>query len=116
MDDFKVRKVPAFGEWNSENGLLHHSFKERDLYGKSYIYGEDIRIPVVSPYTKKRIEGHDLQHGRKYEIPKVVTAYKVPKPIDEDLYRIPHEKYHSNAKRKKNSGFFSRCFEPTCDE
>lgn len=38
---------------------------------------------------------------------------RVPKPVDEDLYKIPPELLNA-SKRKKKLGFLSRCLVPTC--
>ncbi|KGN61322.1 uncharacterized protein LOC101218053 [Cucumis sativus] len=38
----------------------------------------------------------------------------IPKPVDEDLYKIPPELLHS-SKRNKMKGLFSRCLVPACN-
>ncbi|POO02979.1 ubiquitin hydrolase [Trema orientale] len=38
---------------------------------------------------------------------------RLPKPVDEDLYKIPPELLHA-SKRKKRLGIFSRCLVPAC--
>ncbi|XP_062084287.1 uncharacterized protein LOC133790617 [Humulus lupulus] len=38
---------------------------------------------------------------------------KLPKPVDEDLYKIPPELLYS-SKRKRRLGIFSRCLVPAC--
>ncbi|XP_022937721.1 uncharacterized protein LOC111444037 [Cucurbita moschata] len=42
------------------------------------------------------------------------NATKPPKPVDEDLYKIPPEMLHS-SKRNKMKGLFSRCLVPSCN-
>ncbi|XP_019198481.1 PREDICTED: uncharacterized protein LOC109192344 isoform X2 [Ipomoea nil] len=42
-----------------------------------------------------------------------VTHPQRPKPVDEDLYKIPPELLHQRN-RKKVFGFFSRCLAPPC--
>ncbi|XP_020224892.1 uncharacterized protein LOC109806796 isoform X2 [Cajanus cajan] len=37
------------------------------------------------------------------------TVPRTPKPIDEDLYKIPPELLHTSNKRKKMVGFISKC-------
>ncbi|XP_024029836.1 uncharacterized protein LOC21389898 [Morus notabilis] len=39
--------------------------------------------------------------------------HRLPKPVDEDLYKIPPELLHA-SKRKKRLGIFSRCLVPAC--
>ncbi|GMI79106.1 hypothetical protein like AT5G18310 [Hibiscus trionum] len=51
--------------------------------------------------------------SKQLEYDDVATNPKrVPKPVDEDLYKIPPELLHS-SKRKKRPGFFS-CLVPAC--
>uniref|UniRef100_A0A7N0VIC7 Uncharacterized protein n=1 Tax=Kalanchoe fedtschenkoi TaxID=63787 RepID=A0A7N0VIC7_KALFE len=52
------------------------------------------------------------QNGDVYR-PKVKIVNIVPKPVDEDLYKIPPELLRT-SKKKKMFGFFSRCLVPSC--
>ncbi|KAL5566779.1 hypothetical protein UlMin_029943 [Ulmus minor] len=57
---------------------------------------------------------HHVPHIRQTQLNDVVSRpHRPPKPVDEDLYKIPPELLHS-SRRKKRLGIFSRCLVPTC--
>ncbi|XP_038889486.1 uncharacterized protein LOC120079394 [Benincasa hispida] len=79
------------------------------------------------------IKKQQMQQGRVFDVTETGGARKLkqndvsvphpparsnvsrpPKPVDEDLYKIPPELLHS-SKRNKMKGLFSRCLVPACN-
>ncbi|KAF8370104.1 hypothetical protein HHK36_031861 [Tetracentron sinense] len=85
--------------------LLHTNPKRTKVSGRRYPHvKEQKKQGKVSDLTEQPRQ----QHATKPPPP------RAPKAVDEDLYKIPPELLHTNPKRKKMPGFFSRCLEPTC--
>ncbi|KAG4983573.1 hypothetical protein GmHk_10G029502 [Glycine max] len=65
--------------------------------GKVYDVREQQRKPNrISKHVQVQVQQHD-------------TVPRTPKPVDEDLYKIPPELLHTTNKRKKLLGFISKC-------
>ncbi|KAF5454811.1 hypothetical protein F2P56_024448 [Juglans regia] len=78
---------------------------------------EQKRVGKVCDVTEPaRKPGRQLLHHTNHAVPpplRVISAdVRPPKPVDEDLYKIPPELH--TTKQKKRLGFFSRCLEPAC--
>lgn len=54
-----------------------------------------------------------LQHYDAIPPPMPAASARPPKPVDEDLYKIPPDLLRT-SKRKKMLGFVSRCLVPAC--
>ncbi|XP_015901691.3 uncharacterized protein LOC107434719 [Ziziphus jujuba] len=69
---------------------------------------------VTEPPRKLCHQQHKQPH-RHDTVPRPprLTTTRPPKPVDEDLYKIPPELLR-NTKRKKMLGIFSRCLVPAC--
>ncbi|XVE62656.1 hypothetical protein DITRI_Ditri06bG0136600 [Diplodiscus trichospermus] len=74
---------------------------------------------VTEEPPRKYRHQHPHQHlpissnpNKKQVVPPKRLPVRPPKPVDEDLYKIPPELLHS-SKRKKMPGFFS-CLVPAC--
>ncbi|WCJ43700.1 hypothetical protein M5689_024424 [Euphorbia peplus] len=80
-----------------------HMKKEQKKQGKVY----DVTEPLP---TKQMMSGFGYGYGYGDDSNKTIP--KIPKPVDEDLYKIPPHLLRS-SKRKKLPGFFS-CLVPAC--
>ncbi|XP_065876054.1 uncharacterized protein [Euphorbia lathyris] len=139
MEDYYYSRnhVPAFGSWDWNNdlpftqcfesarqaGLLRYSYSDdRDLYVAGDLYDNDVVTPamIVVPRRKAKIRQSrvkDEKNWVKEEAPNTKTstmARPTPKPVDEDLYKIPPELLYAKPKKKRGLGFFSSCLLPTC--
>ncbi|KAL5712101.1 hypothetical protein ACHQM5_014303 [Ranunculus cassubicifolius] len=153
MDEYNRSHVPAFGNWDYEDGLpitqyfesarqaglLRYSYGEGDLYAYTGFYEEDKDLYLkpthtiaVVPRTKTRGAGREYNYGKEQKKQEWVHnngtlsssttsssrrqhVQTAPKPIDEDLYKIPPELLYSNSKKRKRFGFFfSSCLMPSC--
>lgn len=65
----------------------------------------DVTEPPRKP-SKQLQRAHD-------DVPPPMPTSRLPKPVDEDLYKIPADLLQA-SKRKKRLGFFSRCLVPAC--
>ncbi|KAK9138587.1 hypothetical protein Sjap_009181 [Stephania japonica] len=118
----KTSQIPAFGEWNCyvDGFTVAHYFKsakDHDLYcstGDDLYYCDD----QMKETKKEEKWAFDKEEGcGPWGIRGQEAAFtRPPKPVDEDLYKIPPHQLHSPSIRKKILGLFSRCLEPSCDE
>ncbi|WCJ37237.1 hypothetical protein M5689_018389 [Euphorbia peplus] len=129
--------VPAFGSWDWNNdlpftqcfesarqaGLLRYSYSdERDLYVAGDLYDNNVVTPamIVVPRRKAKMRQSRVKDeknwGKQEEGCKQSTTMgrATPKPVDEDLYKIPPELLYTKPKKKRGLGFFSSCLLPTC--
>ncbi|XP_048139177.1 uncharacterized protein LOC115732178 [Rhodamnia argentea] len=133
-------QVPAFGSWDSYEGLpftqcfdlarrvesLRHEYcnEDRDLYVDGGLYGNDDVTPEVIVVPRRRTKVRDphaeIEKGKRWlndlegsPIPGFHFRAR-PKPVDEDLYKIPDELLHAKPRKKRGSGFFSSCLIPAC--
>ncbi|KAK9282573.1 hypothetical protein L1049_005494 [Liquidambar formosana] len=142
MDDFGRSHVPAFGSWDCADnlpftqcfesarqaGLLRYSYSEdRDLYVAGDLYENDVVTPamIVVPRRRTRARHPHVKESKKQSwetdvkeppSPPPVSPPRrhTPKPVDEDLYKIPPELLYAKPKKKGVFGFFSSCLLPTC--
>ncbi|KAL5712104.1 hypothetical protein ACHQM5_014306 [Ranunculus cassubicifolius] len=160
MEDYKRSHIPAFGNWDYEDGLpitqyfesarqaglLRYSYGEGDLYSYSPYYDPQDRDLYLKPantitvvprrkvkktkgadekgyqphHQKKQVKVYDVeekarQHKEKQQQVSSTLPCRVPKAVDEDLYKIPPELLHNSyPKKKKMFGFFTRCLVPSC--
>ncbi|CAN0898044.1 hypothetical protein LINGRAHAP2_LOCUS19486 [Linum grandiflorum] len=130
---FDSARQPAAG------GFLRYSYssEDRDLYLAGDLYQNDVVAPavfVVPRRTKQgkvqNREGKTTTKQQKKEVGYNDCLYDVvkdppspppprrrtPKPVDEDLYKIPPELLCSpnKPKKKRAFGFFTSCLLPTC--
>ncbi|KAJ8899501.1 hypothetical protein K2173_018475 [Erythroxylum novogranatense] len=125
--------VPAFGswDWNSDlpftqcfesagqAGMLRYSYSEdRDLYVTGDVYENDVVTPamIVVPRrrTKLRKPPSDKEVKNQQSWEPASPVRPTPKPVDEDLYKIPHHLLYAKTKKKRGLGFFSSCLLPSC--
>ncbi|KAI3418593.1 uncharacterized protein J3R85_013653 [Psidium guajava] len=133
-------QVPAFGSWDSYEGLpftqcfdspsrvgsLRHEYcgEDRDLYGDGGLYGNGEVTPAVIVVPRRRTKVRDphpkIEKGKRWlndlegsPIPGFHFR-ATPKPVDEDLYKVPAELLHAKPRKKRGSGFFSSCLIPAC--
>ncbi|CAK7349440.1 unnamed protein product [Dovyalis caffra] len=137
MEDYYYSRshVPAFGswDWNSDlpftqcfesarqAGLLRYSYSEdRDLYVAGDLYENDVVTPAMivvprrrakvrSPRAKeeKRQQSWEVTNDVKEPPSPPPTARPKPKPVDEDLYKIPPELL---CAKPKKAGLFAFLF------
>ncbi|KAF5179357.1 ubiquitin hydrolase [Thalictrum thalictroides] len=142
MDDYKRSHIPAFGNWDYEDGLpitqyfesarqaglIRYSYAEEDLYSYStapayfdqnhdkdlYLKPTNTTIDVVQRRKKRQVRVYDVEQTARQQQQQSATL-RVPKAVDEDLYKIPPELlYKTYPKKKKRFGFFSKCLVPSC--
>ncbi|XP_050204686.1 uncharacterized protein LOC126654752 [Mercurialis annua] len=143
MEDYYYSRnyVPAFGSWDWNNdlpftqcfesarqaGLLRYSYSEdRDLYVAGDLYDNDILTPamIVVPRRRAKVRQPRVKEEKKqqkWEMKLDTSSLSsdemnrpTPKPVDEDLYKIPPELLYAKTKKKRGLGFFSRCLLPSC--
>ncbi|KAK9291317.1 hypothetical protein L1049_019262 [Liquidambar formosana] len=74
----------------------------------------DVTAPPRKQQQQQQKQKHQNQVLHKNAVtPTVRPLPRPPKPVDEDLYKIPPELLHT-SKRKKKLGFLSRCLVPGC--
>nr|GMD38587.1 uncharacterized protein LOC109192344 isoform X2 [Ipomoea batatas] len=77
-------------------------------------YAKGQKRPVgVEPGKTRSGSQKQFQEQVSMKSRRDVTFQQRPKPVDEDLYKIPPELLHQ-GNRKKVFGFFSRCLAPPC--
>ncbi|KAK9141093.1 hypothetical protein Scep_010774 [Stephania cephalantha] len=116
----KTSHIPAFGEWNCyvdsfTVAQYFKSAKDHDLYcsiGDDMYYCDDL----MKETKKEEKWAFDYKEEGWGSRGQVAAFPRPPKPVDEDLYKIPPHQLHSPSIRKKILGLFSRCLEPSCDE
>ncbi|XP_010911630.1 uncharacterized protein [Elaeis guineensis] len=104
MEDVKKwRQVPAFGSWNfcDEDPIAKYFGPVRGAgLIQAHFFGEDGKVvfKVVSQqHQGKRKKGGGKREGmQQYE-----KERRKPKPVDEDLYKIPPELLYQAPKKKK---------------
>ncbi|EHA8592141.1 putative nuclear receptor subfamily 4 group A member 3-like [Cocos nucifera] len=105
MEDVKKwRQVPAFGSWNfyDEDPIAKYFGPVRGAgLIQAHFCGEDGKVvfKVVSQqYQRKRKKGGGRREGmQQYEKERI----RKPKPVDEDLYKIPPELLYQAPKKAK---------------
>ncbi|KAJ4847955.1 hypothetical protein Tsubulata_012166 [Turnera subulata] len=121
--------VPAFGswDWNSDlpftqcfesarqAGLLRYTYSEdRDLYVAGDLYENDLVTPavIVVPRRRAKVRHPRVKEEKKQqswavsdvkELPRPAASSPIPrptpKPVDEDLYKIPAELLYAKPKK-----------------
>ncbi|GAB4830331.1 hypothetical protein Ancab_019969 [Ancistrocladus abbreviatus] len=144
MDELRRSHVPTFGSWDytdnlpftqcfesaRQAGLLRYSYSEdHDLYVAGDLYENDVVTPAVIVVPRRRAKGrsqHDhIKEAKRQEweydikeppspVQSPAFCRQVPKPVDEDLYKIPPELLHAKPRRKRGLGLFSSCLLPAC--
>ncbi|CAA7048558.1 unnamed protein product [Microthlaspi erraticum] len=127
----KSGQIPRFGEWEEANEmpitqyfenprqaealkLASHHPRPRHLHptrqtaGTREKRGPHRRVRDVSAQTDKYYI--DVTGVRQFHGNDAAPASKPPKPVDEDLYKIPPELIHS-SRRKRMPGFLA-CLVP----
>ncbi|KAL1202812.1 hypothetical protein V5N11_028110 [Cardamine amara subsp. amara] len=129
-DKKKSGQIPRFGEWEEANEmpitqyfenprqaealkLASHHPRPRHLHpsrqtaGTKEKRGPQRRVRDVSSQTDKYyVDVNGVKHFQT----DVAPTSKPPKPVDEDLYKIPPEFIHSST-RKRRPGFLA-CLVP----
>ncbi|XP_077210087.1 uncharacterized protein LOC143845593 [Tasmannia lanceolata] len=135
MEEYRRCQIPAFGNWDFSDslpitqyfesarqaGLLRYNDLGEDLYGE-YLEKPMTRTPIShsklqekessKPYqsikeTKKEIRVCDVKEAQ--------ILPRAPKPVDEDLYKIPPELLRKNSRTKSRVvGFFTECITLNC--
>ncbi|KAL2935659.1 hypothetical protein RDABS01_018777 [Bienertia sinuspersici] len=132
---FEGARQVSYGRFG---GYSEADVEDRDLYVAGDLYQNDFITPAVivvprrrqrkggSAYSnvkgvKKQQKQQDWGRGYSYDIKEppspIISPKKTkpkPKPVDEDLYKIPPEFLHVKPKRKKGLGLFSSCLNPAC--
>ncbi|XP_010926648.1 uncharacterized protein [Elaeis guineensis] len=104
MEDVKNRQqVPAFGSWNfCDEVPITECFETAMGAGliRAHFFvgdGEDLFKVVPPQQQRKRKKGGGVRGGvKQYD-----KEWKKPKPVDEDLYKIPPELLYKMPKKKK---------------
>ncbi|XP_060176629.1 uncharacterized protein LOC132606943 [Lycium barbarum] len=126
-DDFPIPFTECF-ESARQAGLYNYSYsQDSDLYVTGDLYQNHIVTPtmIVVPRRKKKASYKEARKDAwemgdcEGESPSPVplsppTAKPVPKPVDEDLYKISPDLLYSKSKMKGIRGFISSCLLPTC--
>ncbi|XP_059300761.1 uncharacterized protein LOC132053007 [Lycium ferocissimum] len=126
-DDFPIPFTECF-ESARQAGLYNYSYsQDSDLYVTGDLYQNHIVTPtmIVVPRRKKKASYKEARKDAwemgdcEKESPSPVplsppTAKPVPKPVDEDLYKISPDLLYSKSKTKGIRGFISSCLLPTC--
>ncbi|XP_056170940.1 uncharacterized protein LOC115690516 isoform X2 [Syzygium oleosum] len=133
-------QVPAFGSWDSYEGVpftqcfdsarraesLRYEYcnEDRDLYVDDGLYESDEVAPAVIVVPRRRTEVHDphAEIVKEKRWPNDLEGSPIPgfhfrarpKPVDEDLYKVPAELLHVKPRKKRGSAFFSSCLIPAC--
>ncbi|XVE90070.1 hypothetical protein DITRI_Ditri20bG0047500 [Diplodiscus trichospermus] len=76
---------------------------------RKYKHQHPHHVPISNHNNDNSKSGEQLKND---VVPPKRLPVRPPKPVDEDLYKIPPELLHS-YKRKKRPGFFS-CLVPAC--
>ncbi|OWM62749.1 uncharacterized protein LOC116212662 [Punica granatum] len=119
-------------------GLFRYSYpNDRDLYVAGDLYANDVVTPTMIVVPRRRrtkvrgddnvvdvkgdakAKGGNWVGGGGFEeplspTPTFVTSRPTPKPVDEDLYKIPSEFLHAKPRKKRGLRFFTCCSVPTC--
>lgn len=136
-------QIPVFGEWDKANelpitqyfesarqaGLIRHSYSQQlnphIYFHKNQFYAIPNNPPQLHTkvsVNKKRcpaqkwtvkVEKARNESGPQKQTMKSAQRPANPKPVDEDLYKIPPHLL-PGYKRKRMFGFISRCFAPPC--
>ncbi|XP_047159433.1 uncharacterized protein LOC124829892 [Vigna umbellata] len=139
MDEWKTdAHIPEFGNWDLTNDFPITRYFECATQPRPLRYtssSAETRLHNKPPrplrnHTKQetRNKGRRCPHGkgkayvdkeqsrkpnrrRKHmQVQQEDNVRRTPKPVDEDLYKIPPELLHTSNKRKKIMGFISKCF------
>ncbi|KAJ1413820.1 hypothetical protein SESBI_19314 [Sesbania bispinosa] len=116
--DFKkpVRNIPPStlrkGTRNrGERKYPHVTVKDKDKETNAMNMRKQGKVWDVTEHTRNKQNSKQLhQHDDVPQYPPP-TRRGVPKPVDEDLYKIPPELLRT-TKRKKMLGFISKCLVP----
>ncbi|XP_004494766.1 uncharacterized protein [Cicer arietinum] len=95
----RERKYPNVVMVNEKETSMNMNTRKQ---GKVYDVMEHPRKPI----NKKLLHVNDVVPHRSVPLPS-----RLPKPVDEDLYKIPPELLRT-TKRKKMLGFISKCLVP----
>ncbi|KAF5746261.1 hypothetical protein HS088_TW06G00431 [Tripterygium wilfordii] len=115
-------------------GLLRYSYSDdRDLYVAGDLHENDVVAPAVIVVPRRRRKGRE-GHGKEEKQSKwdvsddcdvkappspaptpIIMSRPIPKPVDEDLYKIsPDLLFAKPTKKRGGLGFLSSCLMPTC--
>ncbi|XP_023636589.1 uncharacterized protein LOC17884567 isoform X4 [Capsella rubella] len=130
-DDYKKKsgQIPRFGEWDEANEMPitqyfenprqaealklashrpRHHHPSRQTAGMREKRGPQRRVRDVSAQTDKYyIDVNGVKHFQNDD---VAPISRPPKPVDEDLYKIPPELIHSSTRKRRPS--FLACLVP----
>ncbi|KAG7551095.1 hypothetical protein ISN45_Aa06g018040 [Arabidopsis thaliana x Arabidopsis arenosa] len=125
-DNYKKKsgQIPRFGEWEEANEmpitqyfenprqaealkLASHRPRPRQTAGTKEKRGPQRRVRDVSAQSDKY---YIDVNGVKQFKNDVAPTSKPPKPVDEDLYKIPPEFIHSSTRKRRPS--FLACLVP----
>ncbi|XP_058740622.1 uncharacterized protein LOC131612892 [Vicia villosa] len=127
--------ITQYFENARQAGLIRYSSSSGDtdpyLRGEQDLYAVDFKKPVGKPtrnretrmrkqgkvydeteYPRKAMSKKKTLHENDVVVCKASLPTRVPKPVDEDLYKISPELLRK-TKRKKMLGFISMCLVPT---
>ncbi|XP_023636588.1 uncharacterized protein LOC17884567 isoform X3 [Capsella rubella] len=131
-DDYKKKsgQIPRFGEWDEANEMPitqyfenprqaealklashrpRHHHPSRQTAGMREKRGPQRRVRDVSAQTDKYyIDVNGVKHFQNDD---VAPISRPPKPVDEDLYKIPPELIHSSTRQKRRPSFLA-CLVP----
>lgn len=137
MEDYYYRRnyIPSFGNWEWNDHLpFSHCFEssriagfphDTDLYVAGDLYQNDVVTPamIVVPRPRRKRDRQGKQ-GRKENWMKetesppngIMNHYPkpMPKPVDEDLYKISPDLLAAKTKKKRGLSYITNCFVPTC--
>ncbi|XP_023550147.1 uncharacterized protein LOC111808425 [Cucurbita pepo subsp. pepo] len=132
MEDYDYQRnfIPTFGNWEWNDHLPFTQCFEasriagypdvRDLYVAGDLYQNDVVTPamIVVPRPRRKRDRHGKQEMQQKwtESPPQVTLHPpkpMPKPVDEDLYKISPN-LCAKPKKKRGLSYITSCFVPTC--
>ncbi|XP_027938373.1 uncharacterized protein LOC114192761 [Vigna unguiculata] len=87
--------------------LRNHTKQDTRNKGKRSPHGNANKGKV---YVVKEQARKTDRRRKHMQVQQDDTVPRTPKPVDEDLYKIPPELLHTSNKRKKIMGFISKCF------
>ncbi|XP_068660706.1 uncharacterized protein [Aristolochia californica] len=132
--DYRRCHIPAFGNWDYNDGLpITQYFESARQAGliryNDYVvedrdlYGENLKSSRATTVSRPKLKGSSKRYqyvkeakkvGKVCDVTEPARVLRAPKAVDEDLYKIPPELLRERPRKNKFTGFLSRCLVPDC--